>query len=57
LFYVADIDSIWTTFHTLTSSTEVLRDLDLNDSKVPELKPFQVNIGMYDFLLKGGSLN
>jgi transposase len=54
---VNDADSIWTTFHTLTSNTEVLRDLDLNNSKVPELKPFQVNIGMYDFLLKGGSLN
>lgn len=54
---IQDADSVWTTFHTLTTKPEIIRDMPINNPNVPELKPFKINIGIYDFLLKGGSLN
>lgn len=49
-----DPDSIWGTFYTLTSNTNILRDIEIQNPRVPNIIPFDINMKRYDVLLKGG---
>jgi transposase len=49
-----DIDSIWSTYYTLTTQPVMARDLELTDSKIPNIIPFDINMKKYDSLMKGG---
>jgi transposase len=49
-----DIDSIWSTYYTLTTQPVIAKDLEINNPRVPNIVPFNINMKKYDFLLKGG---
>ncbi len=49
-----DADSIWTTFYTLTTQPVIAKDIEINNPKVPNIIPFDINMKKYDALLKGG---
>jgi len=49
-----DVDSIWSMFYTLTTQPVIAKDLELNDSKIPNIIPFNINMKNYDYLMKGG---
>ena len=46
--------SVETTLHTLTSNPVIARDLVVQNSKVPEFKPYDIDMSNYDSLLRGG---
>ena len=49
-------DNIWATFNTLTSNVKVMNDLEFNDSRIPCITPFDINMKQYDLLLSGGDI-
>ena len=52
-----DADSIWSMFYTLTTQPVVAKDLEITDSKIPNIIPFSINMKKYDILMsarKGG---
>ena len=49
-----DIDSIWSTYYTLTTQPVIAKDLEINNPKVPNIIPFDINMKKYDKLMKGG---
>lgn len=51
---IYDTESLWSLFHTLTSNTKIMGDLKLENPKMPNLIPFDINMNRYDKLLKGG---
>jgi hypothetical protein len=49
-----DSDSIWALFHTMSSESKQVKDIVIQNPKVPELNLFSTDIACYDKLLKGG---
>ena len=49
-----DIDSIWCMYYTLTTQPVIAKDLEINNPKVPNIIPFDINMKNYDSLMKGG---
>jgi hypothetical protein len=49
-----DTDSIWSMFYTLTTQPVIAKDLEIKDSKIPNIIPFDINMKKYDALMKGG---
>jgi transposase len=49
-----DADSIWSTYYTLTTQPVIAKDFKINNPKVPNIIPFDINMKKYDLLLKGG---
>ena len=50
-----DADSIWTTYYTLTTQSVIPKDILINNPKVPNIIPFDINMKKYDALFKGGA--
>lgn len=48
---IKDIDSIKGTFHTLTYQPVIAKDLEITDSKIPNIIPFDINMKKYDELI------
>lgn len=51
---IKDIESIKGTFYTLTHNPVIAKDLNLKDTKIPNIVPFDINMHKYDSLMKGG---
>ena len=49
-----DVDSIWSMYYTLTTQPVIAKDLEINNPKVPNIIPFNINMKNYDILMKGG---
>lgn len=49
-----DADSIWSMYYTLTTQPVIAKDLEINNPKVPNIIPFDINMKKYDSLMKGG---
>ena len=43
-----DVDSIWSMYYTLTTQPVIAKDLEINNPKVPNIIPFDINMKKYD---------
>lgn len=51
---IKDSESIWSMYYTLTTQPVIAKDLEINNPKVPNIIPFDINMKKYDSLMKGG---
>ena len=51
-----DADSIWSMYYTLTTQSVIAKDLEINNPKVPNIIPFDINMKKYDSLMCGAGV-
>lgn len=48
---IKDSDNLWALFHSMNNDSGLVKDIEVNNPKVPELKAFKIDITPYDVLL------